>query len=90
MSVVRKRVVVHGHVHGVFFRDTTRRLAERHGVSGSVNNRPDGTVEAIFEGEPEAVARLVSFCHDGPRGAHVTGVDVTEEQPQGLTAFRVR
>ena len=86
----RRRVVVHGHVQGVFFRDTTRRLAERHGVSGSVSNRPDGTVEAIFEGEPEAVERLVSFCHDGPHGAHVTRVEVTEEQPEGLTGFAVR
>lgn len=86
---MRKRVVVHGYVHGVFFRDTTRRLALQHGVSGWVRNNWDGTVEAVFEGEPEGVDRLVAFAHDGPRGAVVEWVEVGEEAEEGLSGFQV-
>jgi acylphosphatase len=87
---MRKRVVVHGYVQGVFFRDSTRRLAERHGVAGWARNNPDGTVEAVFEGASEAVDRLVAFAHEGPRGASVARVDVFEEPPQGLSSFVIR
>jgi acylphosphatase len=86
---VRKRVIVHGRVQGVFFRDATRRLAELHGVAGSVRNTTDGTVEAVFEGLPDAVEKLVAFCEEGPRGAAVERVDVYEESPEGLRGFRV-
>ena len=86
----RVRVVVHGFVQGVYFRDATRRLALRHGVSGWVRNNWDGTVEAVFEGEPETVERLVEFCRNGPRGAVVERVDVREEPPEGLRDFVVR
>jgi acylphosphatase len=90
VSVVRRRVVVRGHVQGVFFRDSVRRLAERHGVSGWVANRWDGAVEAVFEGEPEAVERLTEFCRTGPRGAYVDHVEVSEEEPVGESGFSVR
>jgi acylphosphatase len=86
---LRKRVIVHGRVQGVFFRDATRRLAELHGVAGSVRNTTDGTVEAVFEGLPDAVEKLVAFCEEGPRGAAVERVDVYEESPEGLRGFRV-
>ena len=85
--MIRRRVVIHGHVQGVFFRDSTRRLAEREGLAGWVRNRPDGAVEAVFEGEPAAVERLVSFAREGPRGAQVERVDVAEEAPEGLRGF---
>jgi acylphosphatase len=88
--VIRRRVVVHGRVQGVFFRDSVRRLAQQRAVAGWVANRPDGTVEAVFEGEPKAVERLVAFCQDGPRGAEVTWVDVSEETPAGDSSFSVR
>lgn len=88
--MIRRRVVVHGHVQGVFFRDSTRGLAEREGVAGWVRNRPDGAVEAVFEGEPEAVERLVRFAREGPRGAAVERVDVAQEEPEGLRGFAVR
>ena len=88
--MVRRRVIVHGFVQGVFFRDTTRRLALQHGVAGWVANRPDGIVEAVFEGEPDAVDRLVRFCERGPRGARVECVDVVDETPGGLSGFQVR
>jgi acylphosphatase len=89
-DVVRRRVVVHGYVQGVFFRDTTRRHAARHGVVGWVTNRPDGAVEAVFEGPPEAVAAMVRFCEAGPRGADVARVETSEEEPEGLRGFEVR
>ena len=88
--MIRRRVVVHGLVQGVFFRDSTRRLAQRHGVAGWVANRPDGAVEAVFEGEADAVERLVAFSRAGPRGARVESVEVVEEEPEGLRGFAVR
>ncbi|HZO50411.1 MAG TPA: acylphosphatase [Gaiellaceae bacterium] len=88
--MIRRRVVVHGLVQGVFFRDTTRRRAQAAGVAGWVRNRSDGTVEAVFEGEPEAVERLVRFCEHGPRGARVERMDVYDETPEGLSAFAIR
>jgi len=85
--VRRARVVVHGFVQGVYFRDATRRLALRHGVCGWVRNNWDGTVEAVFEGDPEAVARLVEFCHLGPPGAAVERMQVYDEPPEGVAGF---
>jgi len=87
--MIRRRVVVHGHVQGVFFRDSVLRAAQQRGVSGWVASRRDGTVEAVFEGEPQAVERLVALCREGPRGARVDAVDVTEEPPENLAGFTV-
>jgi acylphosphatase len=86
----RRRVVVHGDVQGVFFRDSTREEAERRGVAGWVTNRSDGAVEAVFEGEPGAVAALVEFCRSGPSQASVERVEESSEEPEGLEGFRVR
>ena len=86
---VRCRVVARGHVQGVYFRDSCRAEAEAAGVSGEVGNAPDGTVEAVFEGPPDAVRRLVDWCREGPPSARVTGVDVTEEQVEGVRGFTV-
>ena len=88
--MIRKRVIVDGYVQGVFFRDTVRTRAQAAGVAGWIRNNPDGTVEGAFEGEPEAVERLVDFCRRGPRGAQVERVDVLEEPPEGLGGFEVR
>lgn len=87
---MRRRVVVHGRVQGVFFRETTRRLALEQSVSGWVRNTWEGTVEAVFEGPAEAVERLVEFAHRGPSGALVERVDVFEEDEEGMTGFLVR
>jgi acylphosphatase len=87
---VRRRVVVRGLVQGVFFRDTVRRHAQSRGVAGWVRNNRDGTVEAVFEGEPEAVERLVSFVHEGPSGAVVERVEVMDEEEEGLSGFSIR
>jgi acylphosphatase len=86
---VRKRVRAHGRVQGVFFRDTLRRAARRAGVAGWAANRPDGTVEAVLEGDEQAVERLVELCRDGPGHAEVERLDVTDEEPEGLSGFDV-
>jgi acylphosphatase len=88
--VVRYRVLISGRVQGVFFRDTCRRLAERHGVAGWVRNLPDGRVEAVFEGRDEDVRQLVDWTRTGPRLAAVDNVAVQPEPPEGLAAFRIK
>jgi acylphosphatase len=88
--MIRRRVVVHGLVQGVFFRDSVRRRASSSGVFGWVRNNWDGTVEAVFEGTPDAVDALVTLCHKGPRGARVDRVEVLDEEPEGLSGFAIR
>ena len=87
---MRKRVVVHGRVQGVFFRDSTRQRAQAASVAGWVANRPDGTVEAVFEGADEAVESVVRWMGVGPRGAEVERTEVNDEEPEGLAGFDVR
>ncbi|MBT0160715.1 acylphosphatase [Candidatus Bathyarchaeota archaeon A05DMB-2] len=80
---VRAHVFVNGRVQGVFFRSQTQRRAESVDVKGWVSNLPDGRVEAVFEGEEEAVNAMIKFCEQGPRGAYVTNVDVKWEEFTG-------
>ena len=86
----RRRVVVHGRVQGVFFRDSTQEEAERRGVAGWITNRSDGAVEAVFEGDAEVVRAMVAFCREGPQRADVDQVDESVEDPEGLSGFDVR
>ncbi|MFE7773127.1 acylphosphatase [Streptomyces sp. NPDC057445] len=88
--MVHKRVIVSGLVQGVFFRDTCRRVASEYGVSGWVRNLADGRVEAVFEGDPDAVETLVRWARQGPPSAVVESVEVWEEAPEGLEGFEVR
>lgn len=85
----RVRVIVRGRVQGVFFRDTCRREADRLGVAGEAFNRPDGSVEAVFEGPPDAVDAMVGWTRRGPSEAAVDDVQVTEERPEGTEGFSV-
>lgn len=87
---VRRRVRAEGRVQGVFFRESTRREAERRGVAGWVRNCGDGTVEAVFEGTPDVVAAMVDFCRAGPGEASVSRLDAEPEEPEGLAGFDVR
>jgi len=87
---VRRRVIAHGRVQGVFFRDSTRQRARAHGVSGWVCNRDDGAVEAVLEGPAEAVERVVRFLETGPPHANVERLEVEDQQPEGLSGFEVR
>ena len=89
-DLVRRHVIVTGRVQGVFFRDTARERARAHDVSGWIANRPDGSVEAVLEGEPENVERVTRFLETGPAAATVERVEVSEEPPEGLAGFSVR
>ena len=87
--MIRRRVIVHGLVQGVFFRDTVRRQASTRRVSGWARNRPDGSVEMVFEGEADAVEALVELCRTGPRGARVDRIEIDDEEPEGLSGFSI-
>jgi acylphosphatase len=87
--VIRRRVLVSGTVQGVFFRDSCRRAAAEAEVAGWVRNLPDGRVEAVFEGDPAPVERMVAWMGHGPSRAVVERVEVVEEQPEGLLVFAV-
>ena len=89
-DAVRNRIVVYGRVQGVFFRDSVRRRAQEAGVAGWVCNRGDGAVEAVLEGPPDAVARVIRFCETGPRHAEVARVEVADEAPEGMRGFEIR
>lgn len=88
--MIRRRVVARGRVQGVFFRDSTAREAESAGVAGWVTNRSDGAVEVVFEGDDEAVQRMVEFVRGGPGHADVEDVEAHDEEPEGLSGFDVR
>jgi acylphosphatase len=83
-------VVVSGLVQGVFYRDSCRQEAARHGVAGWVRNRPDGAVEAVFEGAPRDVEALVTWARHGPSHARVERLEVSDGPVEGLQGFEVR
>lgn len=89
-GVIRRRVVVHGRVQGVWYRQSCRERATEAGVAGWVRNRADGTVEAVIEGEPRAVEAVLDWMADGPALAVVAKVDVTDEPVAGEQGFEVR
>jgi acylphosphatase len=88
--VRRAHVVVQGMVQGVFFRVRARDRARSLGVTGWVRNRPDGSVEAVFEGDDDRVDSMIEWCRRGPAGADVRDVEVTTEEPRGEAGFAVR
>ena len=90
MELERRHLIIYGFVQGVGFRFAVERAARSRGLSGWVRNRPDGAVEAVFEGERQDVEALVAFCRQGPRGADVERVDVRSESPEGLAGFEIR
>ena len=87
MRCVRARIS--GHVQGVFFRVSCARLAEELELTGWVRNRPDGDLEAVFQGPDEAVDEMLAWCREGPPHARVTGVDVRAEPPVPKSEFRI-
>jgi acylphosphatase len=86
---IRRRVRIIGRVQGVGFRESCRREARLLGVAGSARNLADGSVEAVFEGPTPLVEQMLSWCHHGPRMAHVRHVEVTMETPTGSTGFTI-
>jgi acylphosphatase len=90
MGTARARIIARGRVQGVFFRAEASPRARALGLTGWVSNRPDGSVEAVFEGLQESVESMVRWCEHGPAGARVDALEVTWEPPEGETAFEVR
>ena len=88
--MARARVLVSGKVQGVFYRDTTKMEAEKRGVRGWVRNLRDGRVEAVFEGQPAAVAEMVAWCRIGSPLSRPTFVDRTDEAEEGHAGFEIR
>lgn len=83
MKTQRVHVWIRGEVQGVYFRASTQRQARVAGVTGWVRNCPDGSVEAVFEGDADAVHEMVRWCHHGPAAAVVTDVDMALEPYTG-------
>jgi acylphosphatase len=88
-EAIRRRVVIAGRVQGVGFRVSCARQATTVGVTGAVRNLPDGRVEAVFEGRPDRVEQLITWCRRGPNAARVTRIQVTEEPATGAIEFRI-
>ena len=88
-DTTRAHLWIEGRVQGVFFRASTRKKAQKLGVDGWVRNLPDGRVEAVFEGKQGEVNKAISWCNRGPRSARVEDVDLSWEEPQGESGFRV-
>lgn len=75
-EMIRAHAIISGKVQGVFFRAETRKAALEIGVTGWVRNKADGTVEAVFEGDENRVAKMLEWCKRGSPFSNVTGVDV--------------
>jgi len=86
----RAYVRIYGRVQGVWFRANTKEIADKLGLKGWVRNMPDGSVEAVFEGDDENVEKAIEWCHRGPPLARVDRVEVEYEEPKGETEFRIR
>ena len=87
----RIHVRVSGKVQGVFFRQALRAESTMAGAGGWVRNLDDGRVEAVVEGDANAVSRIAGWCRHGPAGARVSGLDVEDEAPTGeFSGFEVR
>ena len=85
-----RRVRVTGQVQGVFFRAWTRNEARRLGVSGWVRNCEDGSVEALLDGNEQAVEQLIGLMRRGPPGARVEDLSASFAEPENLSSFEVR
>ena len=85
---IARRFTIKGRVQGVFFRDSTRRVARRLGLTGHAINLPDGDVEVLACGEPAAVAELAAWLADGPRMAEVSEVVEHDAEWRQLDTFR--
>ncbi len=88
---IRAHVFISGRVQGVFFRATTKEMADKLGVKGFVRNLWDGRVEAVFEGDEKAVKEIIQWCHRGPPAAKVESVEVKyEDYKDEFDSFEIR
>jgi acylphosphatase len=88
MGTVRLHIT--GTVQGVGYRAWAMRRAETLGLRGWVRNRSDGSVEALVTGADEDVSAMAEACRRGPIGAHVTRVEVTDDEDDGSPGFDAR
>jgi len=88
--MVQVRVKFYGIVQGVFFRANTKRKAREMGINGYVRNMPDGSVEAVFEGNENRVKEIIDWCSKNIRAARVTRVDVKYENAEFFNGFEIR
>jgi len=91
MSMTRVKLVIRGRVQGVFFRQSTKEMAERLGLTGWAKNCPDGNVAAVFEGEKQSVEAAITWCRQGPPAARVSDLDVEwQEFREEFSDFSIR
>jgi acylphosphatase len=88
--MIARRLVIRGRVQGVGYRYAAQDAAEGLRISGWVRNRRDGTVEALVQGDPQAVAAIIEWCRRGPPAAEVTGVEVIESELEQVAGFALR
>ncbi|WP_298016466.1 acylphosphatase [uncultured Parasphingopyxis sp.] len=88
--MIARRLEIHGRVQGVFYRDWTVKSARELGLAGWVRNRLDGTVEAVVQGEADAVERMIALAQNGPPAANVDRIDVAETTVGAITGFEKR
>lgn len=89
MKQISRRVLVRGHVQGVAFRVCCADEAKREGVAGYAKNLPDGSVEVLLEGSPEAVQKVISWCQQGPPAARVQHIEINAATPGNHSGFAV-
>lgn len=89
MNTVAAHVYISGWVQGVFFRHNTKKQADKLNVFGWARNLSDGRVEAFFEGDKEAVEKMIAWCWEGPTLAKVDNVEVNWVEPKGFKNFEI-
>jgi len=89
MSTQTLRLVIHGRVQGVWFRESMKQQAEQLGIHGWVMNRADGCVEAVIQGNENAVTAMLAWAHSGPPLAQVTQVEQSAVEGE-FTDFQKR
>jgi acylphosphatase len=90
MELIRSHVFVSGQVQGVGYRASTHKMATRLGLNGWVCNLSDGRVEAVFEGEKQAIEAMLKWCETGSRMAIVQHLEILSERPQHLQGFQIK
>ncbi|WP_066515944.1 acylphosphatase [Sphingobium cloacae] len=90
MSVITRHLVIRGRVQGVFYRNWMVTTARQLGLTGWVRNCMNATVEAVVEGPPEAVDRIIQLAHDGPPAAKVAEIVVQDARPGSFSGFDKR
>ena len=82
------RLRITGRVQGVGYRAWALQMASRLGLRGWVRNRSDGSVEALVIGEDDVIARMIEACHQGPFGARVSDVAISDAEDDGSAGFK--